>query len=224
MAALRHRVLAAAAVAAPLVAVLPLRAASAPVCDAFEIEYALAANLQLTETPLGKGDGIYPVGPGAAVLRFVNKGGVPGGPVEMLSYQMHEHFVIHSTALFWRSSFTSITDTTVTPNACAVAAQGALVGRTIRWSTPLLAYRTDGVVTCQGSLCGKAGAPPPGETELHLGPGPVWFRPFDFAADMRTFTMPKTQVSKTESPKLTASIAMAGREIRRRCVQVQPCP
>ena len=112
----------------------------------------------------------------------------------------------------------------MTPNACAIAAQGTLVGGTIRWSRPLLGYRTDGVVTCRGSLCGKAGAPPPGETVLHLGPGPVWFRPFDFAADMRTFTMTSTQVSKTESPKLTASIALAGREIRRRCVQVQPCP
>lgn len=158
------------------------------------------------------------------VLRFESKGGVPGGAVEMLTYRMHEHFVVHSTALFWNSDFTSITDTRVTPNACAVVAQGVLAGRSIRWSTPLRAYRTDGEVTCRGSLCGKGGAPPPGETDVNLGPGPVWFKSFDFAPDIKTFTMQDTQVSKTESPKLTASIALFGRETRRSCVEMRSCP
>lgn len=99
------------------------RAASAPTCDAIEVEYALAANLQLTDTPLGIGDGIHPVGPGAVVLRFENQSGVPASAVEMLAYRMHEQFVIHSKALLWKSDFTSITDTGVTPDACAVVAQ-----------------------------------------------------------------------------------------------------
>jgi hypothetical protein len=173
---------------------------------------------------MGKGDGVYRIGPGATVLRFESKGGVPGTAVKMLTYRMHEHFVVHSKALFWRSAFTSITDTAVTPNACAVAAEGTLVDHRIRWSTPLLGYRTDGIVTCVGSLCGMGGAPAPGEQTLHLGPGPVWFNPFDFATDMQTFAMQSTQVSRTESPKLTATIALSGRETRRSCVQLQPCP
>jgi hypothetical protein len=218
------RPLAAAAIGAVLVSVLAPRAAPAPPCNAFDIEYVLAARLQLTDTPFGVGDGIHLIGPGAMVLRFENRAGVPGGAVEMLSYRMYEHFVIHSSALFWKSDFTSATDTSVTANACGVVARGALVGRTIRWTTPLLAYRTDGSATCRGSLCGKGGAPPTGETAVHLGPGPVWFKPFVFAPDLQTFTMHSTQVSKTESPKLTASIALSGREIRRSCVVSLRCP
>ena len=218
-----RRLVAAATTAAALLGVLAPRAASAPQCDAIEVEYALAGNLGLTDTPLGKGDGIYPVGPGTLVLRFENKAGLPGGEVKMLAYRMHEQFVIHASALFWSSDFTSITDTGVTPNGCAVVAQGVLVGRTIRWSTPLRAYRTDGYATCRGSLCGMPGTPPPGDTPIHLGPGSVWFRSFDFAPDLQTFTMQSTQVSKSESPKLIASIALAGREVRRSCAMVQPC-
>ena len=48
------RALAAAAISAVLVTVLAPRAAPAPPCNAFEVEYALAANLQLADTPLGK--------------------------------------------------------------------------------------------------------------------------------------------------------------------------
>ncbi len=217
--------IAAATAAVPLLALLPRPAASQQEpCDTFEVQYALGATVQLSETPMGTGDGIYTVGPGSAVLRFQKKAGGSGTSVEMLKYRMHERFVIQASALFWRSTFTSVTDTVVTPNACAVAAQGALVGRTIRWNTPLSGYRTDGHVRCDGSLCGMGGAPPPGEGALHLGPTQVWFKPFDFAADMQTFTMQRTLVSRSQSPKLTASIALSGREIRRACVQVQPCP
>ncbi len=224
MSALRHRLLAAASVAALLlVALAPTDAAQPPPCDAFQIEYTLAANLKLTDTPFGKGDGIYPVGPGKTVLRFDNVRGVPGGTVNMLSYGMHEHFVIRSSVLFWSSEFTSTTDTSTTPDACAVAARGRLTGRTLVWQTPVLGYRTDGVAVCKGSLCGKGGAPPPGRTQLHLGPDPVWFKAFDFAPDMQTFTMQDTQVEKSESPKLTASVAVSGREVRRSCVAVKPC-
>ena len=222
MAALRRRLFATASFGALLVAVSQPRGATAEPCDAFEVEYALGANLLLTETPDGKGDGLYRVGPGKTVLRFENEGGVPGGKVKMLTYEMHEHFVVQSSAFLWHSDFTSITDTSVTPNACA-AAQGTFVGRTLRWTTPLVGYRTDGAVECRGSLCGKGGAPPPGKGELHLGPGPVPFSPFEFSPDRTTFTMKSTRVSKSESPKLTAHIALSGREVRRSCVQVQPC-
>jgi hypothetical protein len=218
-----RRLLTAATAALVLLCGLAPRAGSQAPCDAFEVEYALAANLALSDTPFGKGNGVYPVGPGRMVLRFESRGGVPAGTVEMRIYRMHEQFVIHSTALFWKSDFISVTDTQVTPNACAVVARGTLTGHTINWSTPLRAYRIDGQATCRGSLCGKMGAPDPGQTQVHLGPGPVWFKAFDFAPDMQTFTMQSTQVSKSESPKLVASIALSGREIGRSCVAVQPC-
>jgi hypothetical protein len=221
-AALRRRLVAAATVGGLLVAVSQPRRASAESCDAFEVEYALSGNLLLTETPYGKGDGLYRVGPGRMVLRFENEGGVPGGKVKMLAYEMHEHFVVQSSAFIWHSDFTSNTDTSVTPNACA-AAEGTLSGGTLRWETPLIGYRTAGRVACRGSLCGKGGAPPEGTMDLHLGPGPVRFSPLVLSPDASTFTMRSTLVSKTETPKLTAHMALAGREVRRSCAPARTC-
>ncbi len=225
MIAVRPHLLAAAVVSALFVALLPPQSAAQqpPPCNAIEVRYTLAANLQLTDTPMGQGDGIYPIGPGTAVLRYENKGGAPGGAVTMVSYHMRELFTIHAKALFWSTDVTTDTHTRATPDACSVAARGALSGRTLRWSTPVSGYRTDGTLTCKGSLCGKFGAPPPGQTPLHIGPGLVQFGPFNFSPDMKTFSMQNTQVSKTEMPKQTGSIALSGREVGRSCVQVQPC-
>jgi hypothetical protein len=85
-------------------------------------------------------------------------------------------------------------------------------------------YRYDGTMFCEGSLCGKFSAPPPGQSELHVGPNLVDFQPFAFSEDMKTFTMPYALVSKTESPKQTAFVTLAGRQVRKACVQNRPCP
>jgi hypothetical protein len=199
--------------------------ASRPQCGAWEAEYVVHANLQLTETPHGLGDGVYRVGPGKLVLRFETDDDAPNGTVhvQLVSYGMPEHLLIHSSFLFWSSVFTSNTETRVAAKGCEVAAEGSLDGRTLEWSTPLREWHTDGVAQCNGSLCGKGGGPPPGQTPVHLSPHSVKFGRFAFSPDLTTFTMKRTFISRYESPKLAAAIAMSGREIAKKCVEIDPC-
>jgi hypothetical protein len=204
-------------------AVAPVVAsAQPPACGAWEVEYTVSENLRLSDTPMGRGDGVYAVGPGRVVLRFDDRDGQPGGRVEMLSYEMREHFTIDSRTLFWNARVTTDALTRGTPDACGVA-EGVLQGTALGWTSPVRGYRTDGTITCEGVLCGKFGAPPPGRSELHIGPGPVSFSPFQLARDAKTFTMSETFVAKTDMPKQTAHVALAGREVRRACVPASSC-
>jgi hypothetical protein len=208
-----------------LVVVLAPRASAQPSapCTAWEIEYALSANLELSETPLGQGDGVYPIGPGRIVLRLEDRDGQPGGAAAMTAYEMHEHFTVTSKTLLWTTTVVTDTQTRATPDACGIVARGVLSRTTLAWSTPVAGYRTDGTLTCEGTLCGKFGAPPPGRSELHIGPGPVPFQTFELAKDLKTFTMASTYVAKTDVPKQTAHVALAGREVRRSCVAPPSC-
>jgi hypothetical protein len=79
-------------------------------------------------------------------------------------------------------------------------------------------YRTDGTTTCDGSLCGKFGAPPPGVSEVHIGPRSVQLASFRFAPGMKTFSMAQVQTSHADSPSQTTSEAISGREVKRTCV------
>jgi hypothetical protein len=201
----------------------PVASAQPPPCPSWEVEYALSANLRLSDTPLGQGDGVYSIGPGRVVLRFEQRDGQPSGRVAMLSFDMREHFTVRSKTLVWTTTVVTEADARATPDACGVAAQGMLAGATLAWTTPVRGYRTDGTLTCSGSLCGAFGAPPPGRSELHIGPGPVELQSFAFAGDMNTFTMPYAQVSKTDSPAQTAQLALGAREVRRTCVPTTSC-
>jgi hypothetical protein len=187
-------------------------------CNAWDVEYTLAANLQLRDTPMGAGNGVYRIGPGTMVLRFEDRGGQPGGVAKMVSYTMRENFQIRSRTVFWTTTVVTDTRTNATAaGACPSAGEGNLIGRTLRWSTPIRGYHTDGTLTCEGNLCGSFGAPPPGTSELHIAAHDVQLSPFEFGPDMKTFTMAHTFVSKTESPKQTAYMTLAGREVRRSC-------
>ena len=198
--------------------------AQAEPCDAWDVDYGLSASLKLTDTPMGAGNGVYTVGPGSVVIRYVNANGKLGSVARMRSYTMKEHFTIDSHVVFWTTHVVTETQTQTTPAMCGDVANGELTGQNLRWLTPLAGYRTDGTLTCEGSLCGNFGAPPPGKSELHIAPHGVPFSAFQFAPDMKTFTMPSTFVAKTDAPKQTAFIALAGREMRRTCVHVTPCP
>jgi len=201
------------------VAAAPTAFAQEPAsCEAWEVEYTLAANLVLSDTPLGQGDGSYAVGPGRVVLRFEDREGQPGGAATMSAYEMREYFTVKSKTFGFTTTVVTEDHTRATPDASGVAARGRLEGARLEWSTPVAGYRTDGTLTCDGSLCGKFGAPPPGRSELHIGPGPVQFQGFRFAKDLKTFMMPSTFVAKTDTPKQTAHIAVSGRESRRSCV------
>jgi len=192
-------------------------------CNAWDVDYALSAKLQLSDTPMGAGNGTYNIGPGRTTLRFQNQNGKPGGAVEMRSYNMRESFTIDSKTLAWTTHVVNDSTTTAPPDACGVLARGQLEGQSLRWNTSIAGYRTDGSLTCDGNLCGNFGAPPPGRSDLHIEPHSVEFKPFEFSSDMKTFTMPNTFVAKSSMPKQTAHIALAGRETRRTCVRATPC-
>lgn len=171
---------------------------------------------------MGQGNGTYEAGPGRVVLRFEDQGGQPGGRVQMVSYDMHERFHIDSKTAFWGAHVSTDTLTRGTPDACGVG-EGVLRGATLAWTSPVRGYRTDGTVVCDGSLCGKFGGPPQGESQLHIAPGPVTLGPFQFSPDMRTFTMRETLTSQSDMPKQKAYTAMSGREVRRACVPATTC-
>jgi hypothetical protein len=69
-------------------------------------------------------------------------------------------------------------------------------------------------------MCGQFGAPDPGTTELHVGPNPIDLRPFEFDAEMKTFSMPYALISQSSSPKQRSFLAIGGREVRRSCAPV----
>jgi hypothetical protein len=193
-------------------------------CAAWDVEYALAANVVLSDTTMGAGDGVHAIGPGRVLLRIEAQGGQLAGHVRMLVYEMKDYFRIVAKALFWGTKVTNDTHTVATPDATGTIASGTFTGRTLKWDTDLNGMHSDGTVTCEGSLCGKFGAPPEGQSEVHTPPHPVTFNPFEFDADKKTFTMALAVVSRFESPRQTSRIALAGREVKRTCISPGAIP
>jgi hypothetical protein len=194
---------------------------SAP-CDEWDVEYALTASMELSDTPLGQGDGVYSIGPGRMVLRFEDRGGQPGGRATMTAYRMHQAFTVLAKTLFWKTTVVNNAETVGVVDACGPP-EGLLEGTTVTWKAPIHSFRTEGTLTCDGSFCGKFGAPPPGVSPLQIGPIAVLFQPLQFSSDMKTFGMGKTFIARMESPKQTAHIAVAGRETSRSC-RPKTCP
>jgi hypothetical protein len=215
--------LAAATTATVAIAIAPTSAAAPSPCPSWEVEYALSANLRLQDTPLGQGDGIYGIGPGRILLRFEDRDGRPGGRVVMKSFDVSERFTVASKTLLWTTTVVTDARARATPNACGVAAEGVLRDNRLEWTSPVAGCRTDGTLTCEGTFCSSLGAPPRGVSELHIGPDPVRFQPFSYAKDMNTFTMTYAFVAKTDTPKQTAYMTLAGREVRRSCAIEPPC-
>jgi hypothetical protein len=210
-----------------LLAIAPVASAEETVesCDAWEIEYSLTTHLRITDTPMGKGDGVFVVGPGTIVMRYDDAGGRPGGRARMLRYDTRSHFRIDARALGMSSVIITDTMSHATPNACGIAADGVLEDARLRWTTPVHGYHTDGTIECSGSLCGSFGAPPRGMSGIHIPPGEVKLHDLAIANDLETFTMPYTLVAKTKEPQQTAFVSMAGREVKRTCVPApKPCP
>jgi hypothetical protein len=198
-------------------------AQSPPVpCDAWEVEYALTAAIELSETPMGQGDGVYPIGPGRMTLRFEDRGGQPGGRVKLIAYDMQQSFTVVSKTLFWKTTVQTKAQTLGVLDACGEP-EGVLAANVVSWKTPINRFRTDGTLTCDGSFCGKFGAPPAGESPLHIGPNPVLLQPLRFSGDMKTFSMAKTFVARMDAPKQTTHLTLAGRETGRSC-RAKTCP
>jgi hypothetical protein len=185
-----------------------------PACDAVDVEYAFSANLLLTGTPLGEGNGLHPIGPGRAVLRYER-----GGRVTMRSCSLHMKFVTNAKTLFWKTSIETDAETRWSPDARGVVAEGRLEGQRVVWIGPTRGFETDGTLTCSGSMCGKFGVPPTGKSELHMKPTPKNLRPFEVSADLSTIKMPYTKIAQTDSPPQTSIVAVHGKEVRRTCVR-----
>ena len=196
---------------------------AAPACNAWEIEYAATGQLRLSDTPMGAGNGTHAIGPGKIVLRFDDVGGQPGGSVKLTSYEMANKFTVDAHVLGLGTTVVNDTITRTTGNVCGVAAEGALGGdRLVRWPSPWNGVHTDGTQTCSGSMCGKFGAPARGQSAFHTPPHPVAFKPFAFAADMKSFHMDEAVTNR--SSRDTVNMTLDGRETRRACVTVAPCP
>jgi len=193
-------------------------------CDAWVVEYALNANVKITDTTMGAGNGVFAIGPGSLVVRYDVVAGEPGGRAEMLEYRMRDHFTVHASFVVGKTDVEANTVTRATPNACGIAAEGTFADRRLTWRSNVSGMRSDGTVTCNGAFCGKFGAPPKGTSPMHVPPHSVTFKPFVFSEDKRTFTMDYSIVSKHESPSQTSLVALAGREVKRTCVARKPCP
>lgn len=164
---------------------------------------------------MGAGDGIHTIGPGSMVLHVDDH-----GRATLTGFELREYFSVSPRALVWNA--TVVTDATMraTPDALGVAGGGTLTNDALWWEGPIQGYRADGVLICDGSLCGKFGAPPAGRSEMHLPPAAVHFQPLRFADGGATFQMPYTLVSHSESPRERTYLALAGREANRSCLQM----
>jgi hypothetical protein len=167
---------------------------------------------------------VHTIGPGKLVLHFDNVGGQPGGNVNVMAYEMVDQFTVIARVLGLGTTVTTDAKTTTTPNVCGVSAQGAYHDHVVRWSTLWNGMRTDGHVQCSGSMCGRMGAPPSGTSEVHHPAHPVVFRPFEYTPDMKTFHMDYAVSARSSSPSQTSRIAFTGRESKRSCIYVRPCP
>jgi hypothetical protein len=200
-------------------------AAAAAGCEEEDVEYAVAANLRITGTIMGAGDGDHAVGPGKLVLHFTSgadpRGGTTRG-IRMTSFELRQRFSVVSRALFLATTILTDIETRAVPDAHSVVAEGALEHRSLRWTRVTGTVRDDGTLLCSGSFCGKFGAPPTGTSPYHAGPSLLPFAPFEFGPDMKTFTMAPVLASKSEDPRQATYLTLAGREMRRTCTGEEP--
>lgn len=190
-------------------------AAARPACARWEVTYAITGNLRITGTPLGAGDGTHAVGPGALVLRVDTL----SGRAQLVAFDLQERFAITPSAVMWNATVLTEAAARVASDASGEAGSGRLLDGMLRWSGPIRGYHTDGALICNGNLCGKFGAPPPGRSDLHTPAVAVRFQPLRFGRDSDTFQMAYALVSESKSPPQRTYLAMAGRRTRQACLQ-----
>jgi hypothetical protein len=144
------------------------------------------------------------------------------GRATLVRFDLPEHFAIRPNAVLWRATLVTDTAAHATPDANGVAASGRWFGPgVLQWDAPLRNYRSDGALTCEGSLCGKFGAPPPGRSELHEA-RPVQLQPFHFDREGQTFQMGFALVSSSDAPRQRTYLALAGRRTASTCLPADP--
>jgi hypothetical protein len=196
--------------------VTPVPAASP--CGQWEVTYTLTGSLRITGTPLGAGDGIHPIGPGNLVLRTEPR----SGRAQLIAFELQERFAVTPHTLLGAAIIRTDASAHVVPDASGQVPSGRLLESVLQWSGPIRGYRTDGTLACEGTLCGKMGAPPAGRNELHLAVPSVVFQPLQFAADRATFQMGYGLVAESKSPPQKTYLAVSGRRTRQVCVSPSP--
>ena len=189
-------------------------------CSTSDVDYNVVGTMMLKDTQFGAANGVYPLGNGKVRIRFEN--GAPGTApqAKLMSYDFDSHFTVKASFALWSTKVVTDSHTTVA-NSCDGAAHGTVDHGDVVWNTAVGGYRSDGTLDCDGNVCGNFGAPPHGSSPLHEAPTNVPFKPFHFSADGRTFSMPYTQVSHSDSPKQTTYLSIAGRETKRSCVTAE---
>jgi hypothetical protein len=180
------------------------------------VQYDVSASLKITGTVMGAGDGVHRIGPGKVVLRFDRVSGQRHA--RLLAYDLKQTFTVVAKALLWTTRVSTDVQMRASRAPSSFVAEGTLGGSTLRWSGQANGVRSDGTLLCEGSMCGKFGTPPSGWSEIHTGPTSMELKPFEFAPDMQTFTMPFALFSESDAPKERTLVSIAGREVRRVCV------
>ena len=186
-------------------------------CSISDVDYAVVGRLQIKDTQFGAADGVYPLGSGKARVRFERGAKDAPATARLMSYELDNHLTVKASFAFWSTTVVTETHTKV-ETACEGASTGSVgQGGDVVWNTPVLGYRSDGTISCEGNVCGNFGAPAAGSAPLHEAPK-MKFGPFHFSADGKTFQMPYTFVSHSDSPHQTSMLGLGGREIGRSCV------
>jgi hypothetical protein len=192
---------------------------AAPGCIQRLSQYQINGTLRITDTAMGAGDGTFPVGPGTLVLRVDTQ----AARTTLVRFDLQERFAIRPNAVMWHATLLTDTAARAVPDATGAAASGRwLRDGVLRWDTPLHNYRSDGALTCSGSLCGKFGAPPPGRSELHQASTTIRLEPFRFDRTGQTFQMDFVLVSSSEAPRQRTYLAVAGRRVASTCLPADP--
>jgi hypothetical protein len=186
-----------------------------PGCQVSDDEYNVVASLVIKNTPFGAANGTYRLGTGSMVLRVEERTGHES--VKLMFYELVNHFTVDARVALFSTKVVTVSHTSTVVNPSSGSAQGMLHDRVLTWTSKVAGYHSEGTMECSGSMCGSFGAPPKGTSPLHDSPAALVLSPFTFSADGTTFTMPYTLVSKSDSPKQTTYLALAGRRTRRTC-------
>jgi hypothetical protein len=199
-------------------------ASGAGACAAWDATYKISATLRITDTPMGAGDGTHRVGPGTLVLRFEDGDANQPPQVQLRGFELHEHFSVEPKSAFWSATIVTDSLTQATADGDGIVARGALAtsaqAPTLQWTDLVRGYRSDGSLTCTGSLCGNFGAPAAGRTATHMAPHPVKFEPLRFGASGLTFDMVGyAVVAQDASPRQKTLLLLSGRAASWVCVR-----
>jgi hypothetical protein len=103
--------------------------ASSSDCNAVDVQYDVSANLMITGTVMGAGDGLHSIGPGKVVLRF--DGGQGQRHARLLTYDLRQTFTVTAKALLWTTRVSTNVQMRASHAPSSFVAEGMLGGSTL---------------------------------------------------------------------------------------------